>query len=221
MKWQAETYDSWFDEPWGKYAYSVELASALHGLGDLAGCRVLDAGCGTGRLLASLSGTATEAAVVGLDRDSAMLGVASGKKLGPLLQGDIMALPFPRASFDKTVAMTVLEFAADPAAAIGELCRVTRPGGRVVIGALSPNSPWGLAHRRELRQSPWDRAKFLKGHQLQVMARPYGLVSAQSSLLAPCALPGLAWWGRALEAIGRLAPRTGAFQVLTITISGR
>ncbi|MGC8627883.1 MAG: class I SAM-dependent methyltransferase [Acidimicrobiales bacterium] len=126
-----------------------------------------------------------------------------------------------RASFDKTVAMTVLEFAADPAAAVGELCRVTRPGGRVVIGALNPNSPWGLAHRRELRQSPWDHAKFLKGGQLQAMARPYGLVSTHASPLAPCALPGLAWWGRALEAIGRLVPRTRALQVLTITISGR
>ncbi|MGC8627291.1 MAG: class I SAM-dependent methyltransferase [Acidimicrobiales bacterium] len=97
MNWQAETYDSWFDEPWGKYAYSVELASALHALGDLAGCRVLDAGCGTGRLLASLSSATTEAAIVGVDRGSAMLGVALGKKLGPLVQGDIMALPFPRA----------------------------------------------------------------------------------------------------------------------------
>ncbi|MGC8627033.1 MAG: hypothetical protein ACP5VR_05640, partial [Acidimicrobiales bacterium] len=83
------------------------------------------------------------------------------------------------------------------------------------------NSPWGLAHRRELRQSPWDCAKFLEGRQLQVMARSYGLVTAHSSLFAPCALPGLAWWGRALEAIGRLAPGAGAFRVFTITISGR
>ena len=74
----ASTYDRWFDIPWGRYAFNVEVGIVLEAMGSLAdGVRVLDAGCGTGRFTARLE--ASGASVVGLDLDPAMLDVASAR----------------------------------------------------------------------------------------------------------------------------------------------
>ena len=47
---------------------------------------------------------------------------------------------------DAAVAVALLEFGSDPAAVMAELWRVTRPGGRVVIGSLDPKT--GKTYRR-------------------------------------------------------------------------
>lgn len=47
---------------------------------------------------------------------------------------DAARLPFPDASFDAAYLVTVLGEVPDPAAAIGELGRVLRPGGRLIVG---------------------------------------------------------------------------------------
>ena len=46
----AERYDTWFDQPWGRYASRVERDAVLAAAGDLTGADVADIGCGTGRL---------------------------------------------------------------------------------------------------------------------------------------------------------------------------
>ncbi|MGH9002178.1 MAG: class I SAM-dependent methyltransferase, partial [Acidimicrobiia bacterium] len=102
--------------------------------------RVLDAGCGTGRFASILE--AEGGAVVAVDRDPGMLAVASSRLAGPCLLSDVASLPLRSRSVDVAVAVTVLEFMSDPNAALRELARVTRPGGRIVVGALNPNSPW-------------------------------------------------------------------------------
>lgn len=94
------------------------------------GGRVLDAGGGTGRVAAQLRALAGE--VVLLDRSLPMLRQARTKGLDPLA-GDVTRLPFPDAAFDRVVVVDALHHFADPQAAIGELLRVLRPGGRLVI----------------------------------------------------------------------------------------
>ena len=63
-----------------------------------------------------------------------------------LLAADATALPLPDAVADLTLAMHMLYHVPDPSQAVRELRRVTRPGGRVVIGLN------GLDHLRELRE---------------------------------------------------------------------
>jgi SAM-dependent methyltransferase len=63
-----------------------------------------------------------------------------------LLAADATALPLPDGAVDLTLAMHMLYHVPDPSRALRELRRVTRPGGRVIIGLN------GLNHLRELRE---------------------------------------------------------------------
>jgi SAM-dependent methyltransferase len=55
-------------------------------------------------------------------------------------------------SFDAVTAVTVLCFMRDPVAALKELARVVRPGGRVVVGELTRWSAWALQCRLAARR---------------------------------------------------------------------
>ncbi|MDP2291533.1 MAG: class I SAM-dependent methyltransferase [Actinomycetota bacterium] len=215
----ADAYDAWFDQPWGRYATSVEHDLLLDAMGPVAGLEVCDAGCGTGRFTARLE--LLGARVVGVDRDRASIELARGRVAGGVVAGDVQHLPFENDCFDATVAVTVCEFAADPGAVIAELARVTRPGGRVVIGSLQRSSPWGWWNRRQFRRPPWDAARFVASDDLDLVAHVHGATCRTRGLYAPAALPGITRWGPMLERAGRrVAPRHAAFEVVTIAIPG-
>jgi arsenite methyltransferase len=102
------------------------------------GERILDVGCGPGFLSAELQQEVGPAgSVVGVDSSPAMLALAGRRcdSLGnvTLRPGDATSLPVTDASFDGAVCVQVLEYVADTPAALGELYRALRPGGRVVV----------------------------------------------------------------------------------------
>ena len=106
-----------------------------------AGLRVLDVGCGKKPYLPYFS---TAAEYVGLD-------VVPNPFAE--LQGPVEELPVPDASFDLVLCIQVLEHADDPARAVRELHRVTRPGGRVLASTHgtqpyhpSPADYWRWTH---------------------------------------------------------------------------
>jgi demethylmenaquinone methyltransferase/2-methoxy-6-polyprenyl-1,4-benzoquinol methylase len=107
-----------------------------------SGERVLDACCGTGDLaLAARAAGAGD--VVGVDFSERMLERARRK--GPELewvQADVLALPFDDASFDSAVVGFGVRNVEDLEAAIRELRRVLRPGGR--LGILEITTPRGF-----------------------------------------------------------------------------
>ena len=213
----AERYDQWFDQPWGRYASRVERDTVLAAAGDLTGASVADIGCGTGRLTQHIEHVATT--VVGLDPDPAMLAVAARRTSSLLLVGDGHHLPLRDAAVDVAIAVTVCEFTVDPALVVSELARITRTGGRVVVGALNRHSAWGLANRHQFSEPPWSTARFLSPADLQRIGSPHGMVALRPSLYPPTTLPLIEAWGPTVEHLGRtLAPRWGAFNVMTITI---
>jgi ubiquinone/menaquinone biosynthesis C-methylase UbiE len=173
---RAAAYDSWFDSAWGRYAFAVEAGTLLHHLGELAGRTLLDVGCGSGRLTALFE--AQGARATGLDLDASMLALAGQRFHGRLLRADANRLPIPDRSFDITVAITLLEFVADPALVIAEMARVTRPGGRLAIASLNPVNPWGLAHWRRLREP--------RGRALVSSAGPSFAAWAPVTVARPC-----------------------------------
>jgi ubiquinone/menaquinone biosynthesis C-methylase UbiE len=102
------------------------------------GQRVLDVGCGLGddvRALAALVGPTGRA--VGVDLSEAMVVEARQRSAGAGLAvafavGDAHRLDFPDSSLDACRTERTLHVAAEPARAVAELVRVTRPGGHIV-----------------------------------------------------------------------------------------
>lgn len=100
------------------------------------GIRVLDLAAGTGT--SSMEYAADGAEVVACDFSTGM--VAEGKRRHPEIEfvaGDAMALPFADASFDVVTISYGLRNVQDTVAALREMARVTKPGGRVVIAEFS------------------------------------------------------------------------------------
>ncbi|MDY6811621.1 MAG: methyltransferase domain-containing protein, partial [Actinomycetota bacterium] len=100
-----------------------------------SGDDVLDIACGTGVVArAARSRVGATGSVAGLDPNAGMLDVARG--LAPeitWIPGRAEALPMADGSYDRVFCQFGLMFFADRAAAVAEMARVLRPGGRVCI----------------------------------------------------------------------------------------
>jgi arsenite methyltransferase len=105
------------------------------------GERVLDVGSGPGLLAAEMAQAVGPAGhVIGIDVSDAMLALGqrrcaelAGTGRASYVKADATALPFADASFDVAVSTQVYEYVADLPAALSELYRVLRPGGRALI----------------------------------------------------------------------------------------
>lgn len=99
--------------------------------------RVLDVACGAGFLTCALARRVERAE--GVDLSGAMLKEAGNhaRSLGlsntGFRQGDSAALPFENQSFDIVTCKLALHYFPDPDRAIGEMKRVVKPGGRIVL----------------------------------------------------------------------------------------
>jgi SAM-dependent methyltransferase len=107
-------------------------------LGAAPGERILDVGCGPGFYCAELlDEVGSEGSVVGLDSSPQMLSLAARRCEGQgnveFHRADATALPVEDASFDGALCVQVLEYVPDVPAALAELHRAVRPGGRVVV----------------------------------------------------------------------------------------
>jgi ubiquinone/menaquinone biosynthesis C-methylase UbiE len=100
------------------------------------GLRCLDVGCGNGAFTEELIAHSAPAGVVGIDPSDGQLAHARTRPQARLAQfqtGDAQALPFADRSFDAALMALVISFVPDPARAVHEMARVTRPGGMVAI----------------------------------------------------------------------------------------
>jgi len=97
---------------------ALEMRVVFDLVGPLAGRRVLDAGCGTGRWMNRAE--ASGASVFGIDRSAAMLARAAGK----VVRGDILRLPFADDAADLAICSMTLGYIDSPVDAIRELLRV-------------------------------------------------------------------------------------------------
>jgi len=102
------------------------LAEVASGRTDL---RIVDCGCGMGQNLPML---ARHGRAVGLEVEP--LAAAAGREFGlPIACADITRIPFPDSSFDLAVSFDVLQVVEPDMAAVREMARIVRPGGRVVL----------------------------------------------------------------------------------------
>src|SRR4051812_33167888 len=107
-------------------------------LGAEPGDAVLDVGCGPGfYLLDALERVGPDGAVTGVDASPAMLAIAD-RRVGSrpnarVLEGTATELPVEDAHFDRALSVQVFEYLPDVDAALAEMKRAVKPGGRVVI----------------------------------------------------------------------------------------
>lgn len=115
-----------------------------------AGARVLDLATGTGDLALMIARLHTDARVVGSDPSSRMLEVGVQKVMRTGLAdrvqleiGDAQALPYENDSFDGCCIAFGIRNVPDRSAALAEMARVTKPGGRVAVLELGePSVGW-------------------------------------------------------------------------------
>ncbi|MFJ4657311.1 class I SAM-dependent methyltransferase [Nocardia sp. NPDC088792] len=120
-----------------------ERPAMLELAGDVAGRRILDAGCGAGPLCAALRDRG--AVVTGIDASAGMLELAR-RRIGSdadLRVADLAdPLPFPDNAFDDVVSSLVLHYLEDWGPTLAELRRVLVPGGRLIVSVEHPFAIW-------------------------------------------------------------------------------
>ncbi len=109
----------------------AEVKAALGGKPD---ARILDAGCGTGGMMAVLQRENPASLISGLDFSFQALEHTRQRGFTELMHGSVDALPYADASFDVVVSLDVLYFeGVDETKAMDEFHRVLKPGGTLVL----------------------------------------------------------------------------------------
>ena len=136
--------------------WSRELAPLLV---KFAGIRdgnvVLDVGSGTGALTAAVAAAAPSSRIIGIDPAAPYVAFAQTRHPLDLVRfevGDAQRLRFLDGSFDRTLSLLMLNFIPDPAKALDEMTRVTRPGGTVAAAV------WDYGQGMEMLRVFWDEA---------------------------------------------------------------
>lgn len=174
-----EKYDRWFETPIGGLVRKYESRLINDMLRPAAGERILDAGCGTGVFTLDLLDAGAD--VTGLDLSFPMLRRAGIKTAGfpfRMVKGDLKRLPFAGNSFDKAVSVTAIEFIEDAKDAVGELFRVTRPGGWIVVASLNSLSPWAVRRKADAGtgHAIFSHATFRSPDEMAALAPVAGII---------------------------------------------
>lgn len=166
----ADAFDHSSNSFWSRFGRSTIERLAL-----APGMRVLDACCGSGAsAIPAAERVGPRGSVLGIDLAANLLALARAKASERRLEhaefqtGDLLALELAEASFDAVVCVFGIFFVPDMPAAVRELWRFVKPGGRLALTTWGPrlfepmNSVFWRAvgeRRPELQKSfnPWDR----------------------------------------------------------------
>ncbi len=150
-----EAYSDW-EYRWGQSLVREYLEPA----GDLGGKRILDIGCGLGGKTVAY-GEAGASEVFGTDISGTHVSAAerfarAGRVAFPwgFFVADAARLPVDDGTFDTVIANDAMEHFAEPEGAVGEMARVTKPGGAIWIFFTPHYSPLG-SHLYDYVYAPW------------------------------------------------------------------
>jgi ubiquinone/menaquinone biosynthesis C-methylase UbiE len=173
-----EDYDRWFDTPEGKVLFRMEV-EAVRLLSRDIEKPSLEIGVGTGRFAKELGIDA------GIDPSLKSLEIA--KKRGIKVEkakGE--KLPFKDKSFGAVFILFTLCFVEDPVMVVSDAKRVLKTGGRLIVGIINRESPWGQLYlKKKAEGHPIYRyATFYNVYEIVKMIEEAGMaVEAYSSTL--------------------------------------
>ena len=160
---QAAEFDALLRVEQEHWFYRGKRALTLHWIERLSPRRelrtIVDIGAGTGALVRELHAAFGGTRVRGIEHAEVARELARAQLGVPLEDGSVLALPVQTSESDITIALDVLEHVTPDTVAFGELVRITRPGGLILINVpafMALWSSWDVAlghHRRYTRKS--------------------------------------------------------------------
>jgi len=136
----ASEYDTWFEKE-GKLIYLIELRALQHAL-----CRLprpwLEVGVGSGRFAQALG------IDVGIDPSNKLLALARNRNV-KVIFGYGEELPFNDRAFGCILLIVTLCFVIQPLEVLCEARRVLTPEGKIVLGLVLSDNPWGRLYQRK------------------------------------------------------------------------
>lgn len=188
------------------------------------GQHILDVGCGLGDVTRMLGGrVGPNGRVVGTDLSERLIEEARRRTTaqdGPIefLAGNAEALPWPADTFDGSRADRVLMFMERPHLAVREMVRVTRRGGRIVVGEFDMETAIVASPHRALTRKLLDYwcdsiPNGWIGRQLPGLFRELGLKSVTVAPLTLC-LTSYAHWNEVFQ-IGATVQRAQQANVVS------
>ncbi len=157
-----------------------------------AGARVLDAGCGSGRMLDELQDYG-EVSGVELDTDAAA--VAASRGSGEVRVGRLEELPWPAETFDLITCLDVIEHTPDDRRTLGELRRVSKPGGFLLVTVPAYQALWSLHDAANHHYRRYSR-RMLRSAAVEAGWTVRRMTSFNAILLAPAAVVRMAQRGK-------------------------
>lgn len=172
-----QAYEDWFVEH--RFVYNAELKALRHHLPDSG--KGLEIGVGTG-LFAGPLGIRT-----GVE-PSPRMGARARSRNIRVVEGVAEDLPFPDDAFDFALMVTTICFLDDTRKGLEEARRVTRPGGRVIVGFVDRESPVGRLYLLHQEKNVFYRhATFYSVQEIRALMEAVGLgrIQATQTIFGP------------------------------------
>ena len=161
----ADRYDAWFEGDEGRLIFQIEL-EAIRAAAQTAPRPWLEVGVGSGRFAAALGGID-----VGIDPSERLLEMAYSRGVNTV-KGYGERLPFGDNSFGAVFLIVTICFVDDPMPVLQECRRVLHRDGKLIIGLVPRESPWGKKYA----------AKGMHGHPFYSHAHFYTVSQVESML---------------------------------------
>ncbi|NIO72449.1 MAG: methyltransferase domain-containing protein, partial [Anaerolineae bacterium] len=161
--------------------------------------RVLDVGCGTGVITEEMAARC-KGQVIGVDVDAAMVEFAQDRDdQAEYRVGDAHQLDFPDGHFDVVACHFLLMWVSNPALAVREMARVTRPGG-AVLACAEPDYGGRIDYPEELPLARWQAEALRREGADPFTGRKLPALFAQAGLSANVGVIPSLWDHQALRA---------------------
>jgi SAM-dependent methyltransferase len=163
----ASDYDAWFEEK-GRLIFASEVEALKQAL-SLLPRPWIEVGVGSGRFAQALG------IDIGLDPSSKLLGIARSRGISVFL-GKGEEVPFQDGVFGAVFLIVTLCFVDLPERILSEAARLLKSGGKVVLGMVLRESPWGQVYQAEKQRSHrfYRHATFYSYGEVDVLLKQAG-----------------------------------------------